>query len=475
MVAARSRGGVALNCVFTQNGVAVASYFDDTLAMTGCTIVNNTVGVKTDSGQAKPTGSNNNICGNTQVNVYHNTPLNAPFVLNWLGVRDDTVAYRDTVVDGRVLPGAGRMSVAPVLLSPSVLASSAVQHPCLQKPCVASVNCNNHGMCTGNGGCRCLPNWQGEACDFCPFTVTADGNCVRPCESYGSDCITCTSKPGCMFCASSNGCMSWQNSSSACSAAYDSQCPIGAVAVVSAAFDDAASSVLVSFSGQTNRGLPLVPSSGTFDCAFVLSFETAQLLGSGSRCSWPDDKTLRITLGGNFALRPYLDSITLRPTAVQEVRSGLYYNDTVVVTPPEVMPVPRAVLFAPFVHSACDPLLLDGSSSVDVTGVINALWECQGCSVAIASILQTSSRKLNVTIPSNLLQPGALYQFRLTVCLSRFPSPLSCFTPCLMMSRSLIIPVFFACRCSICLVCRTRSRTPPLGSRCKSPPQRPCR
>ncbi len=197
------RGPEISDCVFIGNKAAYKNTGDGGFTFQRNIVTGGETGIVV--AHPHPAVRNNNICGNSVNNLEVVRQFDVDVGCNWLGVGNE-VAARGKIKDGWSVNGRGTAKLDHLSLAPFSLGREAPEdfelHPCMSRPCDESVNCSDHGMCSADGACVCLPGWTGAQCDVCVFGLVPSPvgeKCARSCGQYSS-CTTCLSTSTCGWC-----------------------------------------------------------------------------------------------------------------------------------------------------------------------------------------------------------------------------------------------------------------------------------
>ncbi|KAI8822714.1 REJ domain-containing protein [Fimicolochytrium jonesii] len=358
------------NTIGVQSGDVIATY-------SGNTIVGNEVGLQVESNY-QFTFTGNNLCGN-KLNVNHRSPITLDLSQNWFGIEDagqaaasfsDHRTNKD--IQGRITLNLG-VRWFPVEGSPV--------DSCVSPPLCLPTTCSGHGIRNAFSGCDCLANWSGDKCDICTG-ILVGSRCVTPAAAISNDCNACLAVPTYAWCISNSSCIDATQSNATCELVSTDagKCGNDNSVIVSTATMSSFSTINVLFRSATDQGastLPFESFGSTFDCVWVLSFVTTQLLGKGTFCFFQSDRNLVIQIGsGDF--RPFADKLQLKKSAIASANDSTILNSDQIfaIDPPAVLQRPEAKIRAPQSISSCDSLTVDAAASADISGTLVPIWSC---------------------------------------------------------------------------------------------------
>jgi hypothetical protein len=206
--------------------------------------------------------------------------------------------------------------------------------------------------------------------------------------------------------------------------------------LVSAMFSDSSSQLLIGFDSSTNRAKSVINPATVFKCIQLFEFDGAWT----STCLWQTDSLVAATLLGNsthpLRIAPSsasstVYSVSLRPNVLMALcpsglRCAFAAAQSVTVATAARPIVPVVSLSTSAVIGACDSISLDPTQSSGQAGRnwLSVSWTVSCSSTAavnitaIESLLNThyafTTNKV-VTVSNNLLTPGFVYSFTLTL------------------------------------------------------------
>ena len=201
--AVSGRGPEVTDSVFIDNKIGYMNTGDGGFIFRRNVVTGGEIGVI--AAHPHPTIRDNNICGNSMYNFELRREFDLDVGCNWFGV-GNAVAARSRIKDGWSVNGLGTARLETAALAPhnigDLVPEPHVTHPCISTPCDASADCNDHGMCSADGLCVCLPSWSGQHCDVCDYGLIPSplGEvCAESCHQFRS-CTTCLSSSNCGWC-----------------------------------------------------------------------------------------------------------------------------------------------------------------------------------------------------------------------------------------------------------------------------------
>ena len=208
LYAISGRGPEVTDSVFINNKIGYQNTGDGGFMFERNVVTGGEIGVI--AAHPHPSVRGNNICGNSMYNFELRREYDLDIGCNWLGV-GNAVAARIKIKDGWTANGLGTAILQKIALAPyniGLLVPEPYEtHSCISKPCDATIDCKDHGMCSAQGLCVCLPGWSGQHCSVCEFGMIPSpiGEvCARSCDQFTS-CTTCLSSSTCGWCVKPQG------------------------------------------------------------------------------------------------------------------------------------------------------------------------------------------------------------------------------------------------------------------------------